>query len=407
MYRVFLVDDEPLICKGLRETVEWDSLSLEISGEAHNGLEAMEMIAATHPHILITDIRMPGMDGISLIRAIREQDLNIRIIILSGFSDYQFLKEAIRLGVDGYLLKPIDTDELISNLKNLVDTIEKEQLRSLRLYQGLELLRANTLNRLVTGEIGHSELDEKAALLNLSLDAEHYLCALYAPAPENEDTDACADPGKAMEMQRACQPLTEGKGISFIDSRNHLVFLFYGGSESEVAAHANAVLAHVQTQARESAGTAGVTRAGPMVHARDDIAKSYAAISEGCDREKTILEGDPLDSRWKCVVSRTVDYVAAHYHEALSLKQIACDCGINTSYLGQVFRKAMGDSFTNYVNGYRIQKARELLAGTNLKVYEVSERVGFTDYHYFLKIFKKVTGSVPTDTRTDNFYHKN
>lgn len=403
MYRVFLVDDEPLICKGLRETVEWDSLGLEIAGEAHNGMDAMEMIAATHPHIIITDIRMPGMDGISLIKAIREKDLSIRIIILSGYSDYQFLKEAIRLGVDGYLLKPIDTDELISNLKNLVSTIEKEQMQTLRLYRGLELLRANTLNRLVTGEIGRCEFDEKATLLDICLDAEHYQCAICAPASESDDADASA----AIAIQRACQSLTEGNGITFVDSKNHLVFIFCGSSEEAVATNAKAALACAEAQARESTGAAPVTRTGAVVHALEDIARSYAAASEGFEQEKTLLESEPLDSRWKCLVSRTVDYVSMHYHEALSLKQIACDCGINTSYLGQVFRKATGDSFTNYVNGYRIRKAKELLAGTTLKVYEVSERVGFTDYHYFLKIFKKVTGGVPTDTRSDIFYHKN
>ncbi len=405
MYRVILVDDEPLICKGLRETVEWDSLGLEIAGEAHGGADAMELIQATHPHIIITDIRMPGMDGISLIKTIRERDLNIRIIILSGYSDYQFLKEAIRLGVDGYLLKPIDTDELISNLHNLVSTIEKEQLQTLRLYQGMELLRISTLNRLVTGEIGRSEFDEKAALLDLSLDAEHYQCAVYAPAPESAAADAGADVGAAIAAQRACQALTQGKGVTFIDSKNQLVFLLCGSSEEAVAADTQAALACALAQARE--GAAPAARTGPLVHALEDIPRSYAAASEGLEPEKAALEADPLDSRWKCVVSRTVDYISAHYHEALSLKQIACDCGINTSYLGQVFRKATGDSFTNYVNGYRIRKAKELLASTTLKVYEVSQRVGFTDYHYFLKIYKKVTGNVPTDTRSDTFYHKN
>ena len=169
MYRVFIVDDEPLICKGLRETIEWDSLGLEISGEAHNGAEAMSMIATMHPHILITDIRMPGMDGIALIKSIRENDMAIRIIILSGYSDFVFLKEAIRLGVDGYLLKPIDPDELISNLRNLVTVIEEEMMKSSRIYQGMELLRTNTLNRLITNEIGRNEFEEKAELLDLQL----------------------------------------------------------------------------------------------------------------------------------------------------------------------------------------------------------------------------------------------
>ena len=217
MYRVFIVDDEPLICKGLRETIEWDSLGLEISGEAHNGIEAMALIAATHPHILITDIRMPGMDGISLIKAIREHDLNTRIIILSGFSDYRFLKEAIRLGVDGYLLKPIDTDELISNLCNLVHVIEEEMLKSARMYQGMELLRTNTLNRLVSNEIGRGEFDEKAALLDLSLDAEHYLCAVCLPLGEADGAEGCADPKIALALQDDASLRNGGRGIAFVD----------------------------------------------------------------------------------------------------------------------------------------------------------------------------------------------
>ena len=106
MYRVVIADDEPMICKGLRETIEWDSLGLEISGEARNGVDALALVQAQRPHILITDIRMPGMNGIELITAIRKLDLQIKIIIISGFSDYAFLKEAIRLGVDGYLLMP-------------------------------------------------------------------------------------------------------------------------------------------------------------------------------------------------------------------------------------------------------------------------------------------------------------
>ena len=136
MYRVLIVDDESIICKGLRDTIEWDSLGLEIAGEAHNGADALEMINAHHPHILITDIRMPGMDGITLIKTIRDRHIPIKTIILSGYSDYAFLKEAIRLGVDGYLLKPIDIDELISNLVDLVNNIEKESLRTTQLDRG-------------------------------------------------------------------------------------------------------------------------------------------------------------------------------------------------------------------------------------------------------------------------------
>ena len=130
MYRVIIADDEPVIRRGLRETIEWDALGLEVAGEAADGAEALKLIREIRPEILITDIRMPEMDGIELIREIKKLELNTKITILSGYSDYDYLKAAIRLGVDNYLLKPIDNDELVSNLKNAVSEIEKEAVTS-------------------------------------------------------------------------------------------------------------------------------------------------------------------------------------------------------------------------------------------------------------------------------------
>ena len=136
MYRVIIVDDEPVIRRGLRETVEWDSLGLEVAGEAADGIEALKLIRDIRPEILITDIRMPDMDGIQLIRAVKALDFDVKITILSGYSDYNYLKAAIQLGVDNYLLKPIDNDELISNLKNAVSEIEKEAVIDLQISPG-------------------------------------------------------------------------------------------------------------------------------------------------------------------------------------------------------------------------------------------------------------------------------
>ena len=406
MYRVFIADDEPLICKGLRDTIEWDSLGLEISGEAHNGADALAAMLQTPPHILITDIRMPEMDGISLIKEIRQRELNIKIIILSGFSDTQFLKDAIRLGVDGYLLKPIDTDELISNLSNLVSGIDEEIFRTSQLYHGLELMRTNTLNRLVTNEIRRGEFEEKAALLELSLDAEHYLCAVCMLAGDGGIACPQDDPSLMLTLRDAAQALAGSAAAAFLDAKGRLVLLFIAGTEPLVRSRAKDILDQAAEYARTRLARPLVYRLGTPVSALEDVHQSYAAAADGFEQERLSRQHDQLEGQWNGIVNRTIGYVAAHYHEALSLKQIAGFCSINTSYLGQVFKKSTGESFTNYVNRYRVDKARELLAQTSLKVYEVSQRVGFTDYHYFLKIYKKITGALPTDTRSDNFYHK-
>ncbi len=399
MYRVLIVDDESIICKGLRDTIEWDSLGLEIAGEAHNGADALEMINAHHPHILITDIRMPGMDGITLIKTIRDRHIPIKTIILSGYSDYAFLKEAIRLGVDGYLLKPIDIDELISNLADLVNNIEKESLRTTQLDQGIELLKTNTLNRLVTNAIGRGEFEEKASFLDISLTAERFLCAVCLTQGNSDRPMEYAEPPITLAVRNACDALSHCGGITFADAKNRTVLLLFGAPDDDLCATAEQILSSVVQQILTLYNLRVHYGLGIMVDRVESIWESYTVAANSFDRENAAAEAEQLESRWNSTVDRTLAYIAAHHQEAISLKQVACVCGINTSYLGQVFRKSTGESFTNYVNRFRIEKAKALLAQSNLKVYEVAQKVGFTDYHYFLKIFKKITGFVPTETR--------
>ena len=517
MYRVIIVDDEPIIRRGLRETIEWDSLGLEVAGEAADGAEALKLIEAIRPEILITDIRMPEMDGLDLIRRVRDMGFDVKITILSGYDDTDYLRTAIRLGVDNYLLKPIDNDELISNLKNAVSEIEKEAIVDLRIRQGSELLRSNTLRRLVTGNIRLDELKEKADFLGFSVRSEKYLCAVCAMGRQS--------PSHLLErlsqdwVRELTSPIPGGERVAFLDGDGNLVLLaaFADVPESREAMH-RALDALVARAEREH-GVALMIGAGRPVSRAEDIHLSYESALESLeydvfmnnsgviwydgvpeaslppkaferiDGEKMkalIRKGDqaglkawlggeidaliseaappvsqvhnllmhlavrmtddfhelygsmsanaePINfdfarlfalrrfsdmrlwlfelcdglfaanaqvlSRSSSLVGMAVAYVAEHYREGVSLKQVAADCHVNTSYLGQIFKKETGSAFTDYVNALRIREAQRLLNNPSLKVYEVAERVGFTDYHYFLKIFKKVTGTTPKDHR--------
>ena len=517
MYRVIIVDDEPIIRKGLRETIEWDSLGLEVAGEAANGIEALRLVRSIRPEVLITDIRMPEMDGLELIREVRKLDFDVKITILSGFSDYDYLKAAIKLGVDNYLLKPIDNDELISNLKNAVSEIEKEAIVDRRRRQGSELLRTNTLRRLVTGNISPEELREKADFLDISISAESLLCAVISvsrevsmPRREQLCTDALRD---------VCEAMSQEQGIAFIDSEGNPVLLMALDAPLDDRAPLQTALEGVVNRERRDSRIQLMIGVGEPVKRVGDVALSYRkacecleygsflqgggiiwydAVPEAPSAGRTLnrfdfdrlkglirrgdLKGtqacldealdaviredalsinqaqnlvmhiavrmtdcfreiygnlntyrEPIDfdfaglfrlhhysdmRRWllalcerlfsdnaavlgksSSIVGLAVDYISNHYREGVTLKQVAADCHINTSYLGQVFRKEMGCAFTDYVNALRIREAQRLLANPMLKVYEVAEQVGFTDYHYFLKIFKKVTGTTPTDMR--------
>ena len=108
MIRVIIADDEKLICRLVQALADWDSLGMEVAGTAENGLEALQLVEALEPDILITDIRMPGCDGLELIRRAKElRPRNLKLWIISGYAHFEYAQSAIQFGVGNYLLKPI------------------------------------------------------------------------------------------------------------------------------------------------------------------------------------------------------------------------------------------------------------------------------------------------------------
>ena len=111
MLKVIIADDERLICRLVQALCDWEVLDMEVAGLAENGLEALALIERERPDILITDIRMPGCDGLELIRRAKELRPELEIVIISGYAHFEYAQTAIRYGVGNYLLKPIKKDE--------------------------------------------------------------------------------------------------------------------------------------------------------------------------------------------------------------------------------------------------------------------------------------------------------
>ncbi|CAM3339201.1 response regulator transcription factor [Paenibacillus lupini] len=126
MYKVLLVDDEPMIREGLRTLLEWESLGYEVVDTAANGKDALRKCEQYELDLIIADIRMPEMNGLELIRTIRENGGNMHVLILSGYADFEYAKQAIVQRIDGYLLKPVDEDELIDYLNSLKKELDIE-----------------------------------------------------------------------------------------------------------------------------------------------------------------------------------------------------------------------------------------------------------------------------------------
>ena len=182
LYKVFLVEDEIVTREGIRDSVDWASEGLCWCGEAADGELALPMIEATPPDILITDIKMPFMDGLELSRIVRDRLPQTRIVILSGHDEFRYAQEAIQLGVTEYLLKPISAQDLRNVLGRIRTQIEAERRQQAELHhlqaqlkENANVLRQRFLIDLVTGRLTAPEAFDTARALEINLAARAYL----------------------------------------------------------------------------------------------------------------------------------------------------------------------------------------------------------------------------------------
>jgi two-component system response regulator YesN len=137
MHQVYIIDDEEVVRQGLKILVDWHELGFEVCGEAGDGLSALEGIMERNPDLILMDIRMPRMSGLDLARKLRNSGYHGRIIVISGYSDFKYAQEAIRIDVDSYLTKPVDEEELRETVRRVAEELDSEQrsTRSFSYYQ--------------------------------------------------------------------------------------------------------------------------------------------------------------------------------------------------------------------------------------------------------------------------------
>lgn len=169
MYRLLIVDDEVGVREGLKKIIQWEEYGIELCGEAENGAEALELVKMLHPNIVFTDIRMPVMDGISFIKKLRDISKDCKIIVLSGFGEYNLVRQAMRYGAMDYILKPSNRDEIEHIIVEIIDHIEDEIISRLKNSEHLQLLKNNILNRVIRNDISSRELKEKLKFVGLDL----------------------------------------------------------------------------------------------------------------------------------------------------------------------------------------------------------------------------------------------
>lgn len=206
MLKVFLVEDEIIIRNGVKNNIPWEQEGFTFVGEAGDGELAWPLIKQTKPDILITDIRMPFMDGLELSGLVRKELPDTKIIILSGYSEFDYAKKAINLGVANYLLKPISGEKLLEAVKQVADIIREERAQTLlveqyRLENGenVKVEKIRLFEQIVAGTATTREILDRGELLDLDLAAPFYTVLLLKLVDSGESMDSSAQVMEASE----------------------------------------------------------------------------------------------------------------------------------------------------------------------------------------------------------------
>lgn len=178
MLKLIIIDDDGLIRRGLSHTIRWEELNIELAGTAADGERGLELIEKTEPHIIIADIRMPIMDGLALTGIVKSRYPEMKIILMTGYDELEFAKEALKMKVFDYLLKPVDNQNLLDAVQRAAAEWHHDHQLKLKLLEGIPLLKHRFFERLIRGKLSEEELSIQARMLDLNFDYDFYMTVI-------------------------------------------------------------------------------------------------------------------------------------------------------------------------------------------------------------------------------------
>ena len=277
MFKVFLADDEIVVREGIRNNFPWEETEFSLVGEAPDGEMALSMLQDIKPDILITDIRMPFIDGLELCRSLRAIMPWMSIIIISGYDDFAYAREAISIGVREYLLKPVSVQELKRVLTRIGEEIraEKQQQANLRMYRDQlassnELLKQKLLSDLLSG-IPSEEILERARVLHAGITAKRYLVMIIDSGSE----DNAAEDLHSAESVVLRLVKSSGGAVLMCRLLGRFALLVMGDDDADVEERAYGLAQSVRYDIERNTDLKPLLTIGTTVRTLADVPASY------------------------------------------------------------------------------------------------------------------------------------
>ena len=505
MYRILIADDEFLVRLGLKTTIDWEAHGYQVVGEASNGQEALEMVDALKPDIVLADIKMPFLDGLEFIARAKEKSKNLSFIILTNYESFQYAKRAMQLGVSQYLLKSeISPDTLLAALEsvrqghkqNVQKSSNDDAERMKYLSRNLSRGQINSYIALERMEIPEKGMFPEAAYAvikyycNISSMTEqsinmlsktmislvkseypevtyceilfqmHYYMTIIVPCTGVRNIEdyfyekshliarkinyyfsvtvrgGISERMGPEDIPKMLNQAEKARWQCFFGTEPFVVFdrEFHGHLKEMERVHVSgsrmacmiaegdfdrlcSYVHDIFSVLREQMNYSNVryaffdflSIAKSHLEKLDEKSSRGLAVRFGYDNwnaltsieeaenyiydalEMLLQRSSENGSDYSISIRKSISFIEENYQKNITLQDVADYVSISKNYLSMLFKQETGINFVTYLNSYRIEKAKQLLTTTNMKIYEIAESIGFYSPYYFSKVFKELT----------------
>ncbi len=383
MIKVLIADDEPTIRDGLSQMIDWSLYSMEVMAVCANGKEAVLQITDQPPDLCVLDVRMPYRYGLEVAQLFKELNPLGEVLFISGHDEFSYAQKALSLGAHHYLLKPLDFKELDRVLNLISNTIisRQSQIRDMAEIKSFLKKNKNTLTAHFMQSLLNGELETEELLANLHFftmsdkaNANMYLIKREHANSRDEKIDACT-------IEVTVLQILENSDVFLSPDGNIIVFSY---EDEDFSTKISSALPSDMKCCVYSARLENRIE-NPIV-----TYEGYLKILAQIRNSNTMLP----------IIRKTTNFIDTNYADSsLTLNSFAEQNAISLSYLCRLFKQEHGQTWRQYLSKFRTNKAIEYLQDTNLKIYNISEMVGYKTQHYFCEIFTQNTGFSPSEYR--------
>lgn len=401
--RIVIVDDESVICDGLAKALSSEEgESWELKAVYHDAEEALETCDWDEVDLLLADINMPGIDGLEMVETLRGRGCDTAIVIISGYAQFEYARKALLNNVVDFIIKPVSPDKLFAALRKVEGLLAQraaERESKLFVESNMDRLLREYFGELIF-ETGLPSEEQKADFSRLyGLDDKRYCLMAFISGARGESVVKLVEAARGEQGARLyCYP--SGQGLSLLLAVRSAFEDFDRQAFLCLAARMGCDIAW--SDCSESCGLEELNSEYVRLLERTRDSKAVALLKP-MDAEEAEVKLPDIEGDYSSPVARALLIIHEEYSEPLSLTILSGKVCVHPTYLSNLFKKQTGFTLVDYINHYRVERAKELLEDPLNKIYWITEKVGFANQRYFSQVFRKITGSTPVEYRSSHF----